>query len=396
MSKRTLGGGRISKIERDVGVNSVLAWIDETRARADLDVIKAAGLGWVREELHWSRLEPQVATPPFGYFEGRFVDQTRLLPGQVVTPFDWTRTDGMMAAAKKAGVKVCVIFGLKNTQTPPLTDADRTAYARYVRLCCERYPEIGAAEICNEPYYSHFWNWPNPADYAKLARAVIPVIRAVRPGLPILLVGDVPKMAGAGWLAGIQAADPGLIPLADGLTIHNYPDPGTQPPDGTGDPRWTFKGQIELAAQAGKPLWITEVGWPTSGSTSVTETQQAVYLVRATELALADTRVARIFLYTWSKDGGDAGDREQHYGVRRQNGSFKPAWAALKTLLAGQPVPPKPPPTDRAAILADARAHMKRTTITYATWLKRKQSGYYKNPGATEWAQTDALLDQLV
>lgn len=69
------------------------------------------------------------------------------------------------------------------------------------------------------------------------------------------------------------------------------------------------------------------------------------------------------------------------------------AWCQVFGIIGTEP--PPLPTINRAEILAKARAHMAKTTITYATWLRRRNSGYYTNLSATEWAKVEAELDKL-
>lgn len=61
-----------------------------------------------------------------------------------------------------------------------------------------------------------------------------------------------------------------------------------------------------------------------------------------------------------------------------------------------QPGGTSPPPTDRAAIIAEIRTRLAKTTILYSTYKRREASGYYgaKLP-LTEWWKIERLLNQL-
>ena len=39
--------------------------------------------------------------------------------------------------------------------------------------------------------------------------------------------------------------------------------------------------------------------------------------------------MARTFIYTWDRSSQDSADREGGYGLRRPDGSTKPAWQAM-------------------------------------------------------------------
>ena len=140
------------------------------------------------------------------------------------------------------------------------------------------------------------------------------------------------------WFSELLRADRSLADLVDGWTVHPYPSPRSAPPDARGDPRFAF-GRVEetrrLAEEAGveRPIWITELGWTTaSGSDDgVTEAQQAAYLDTALGRVLGPWRefVPHVFVYAWNRSTGTPGDVEGNFGLRRADGSFKPAWRVV-------------------------------------------------------------------
>jgi hypothetical protein len=85
-----------------------------------------------------------------------------------------------------------------------------------------------------------------------------------------------------------------------------------------------------------KPIWITEIGWPTSWL-HVSEHTQANYLVRSTVLSLA-AGVQKIFWYDFLNDGTSNSQMEQNFGLLRKpdaGGRYtpKPAFVAYAVLI---------------------------------------------------------------
>jgi hypothetical protein len=153
--------------------------------------------------------------------------------------------------------------------------------------------------------------------------------------MAILASGDVSD----GWLEQLLAADPGLwrSKLVDAWSVHLYCQ-NESPWDSTSAPLGRFDRILltrSLARQAGadKPIWITEFGWSTDPSRpdAVSEQTQAQYehdaLVRAT--TAWRSFVTRSFVYTWTKP--KAGDQ---YNLVRPDGSARPAWLAIQSVLA--------------------------------------------------------------
>jgi polysaccharide biosynthesis protein PslG len=333
-----------------VGVSSHLVWHGSSEAAAEMRRLKSGSVDWVREDFRWDLVEPA--------------------PGS----FDWRRTDNLMAAAAQSGVDVLGVLGYSarwassdpsgggDIHYPPRDPAD---YARYALAVVERYGRNGtfwisrpdlpqrpltAVELWNEPW--GFWFWkpnPDPAAYARLARAGAEAINAVRPETTVLISGDILTFRsddlGGRWLSSVLAADPGLGGLIDAYSTHPYPSPRDRSPlDTSSGPDFRFNRAHltnEAAAPYGavKPIWITEVGWSTAAGVSdaVSEATQADYLAKATAHALSVQNVARMFVFSWTRSSGAAGDREGNYGLQRVDGSLKPAWPAIVDVVRNGP-----------------------------------------------------------
>ena len=141
------------------------------------------------------------------------------------------------------------------------------------------------------------------------------------------------------WFSALLDADPGLPRLVDGWTVHPYPSPRSAGPDDAGDRRFSVRRVEDVQAlaerrSAERPIWITEIGWTTAEGSEdgVTEAAQAAYLDRTLALADGPWRdfVARTFVYTWSRSNGAPGDVEGNFGLRRADGSMKPAWRVVR------------------------------------------------------------------
>ena len=320
-----------------IGLSTHLQWSGEPIAR-QVAALRDAGVRWIREDFRWGEIEPR---------RGRF---------------RWRRTDQLMAATAAEGVDVLAILDYSapwaasgpEEQFPPRDPAD---FARYARAVVDRYGEDGAfwedrddvrplraIEIWNEPWGYFFWKPdPDPAAYAKLARATARTVRDARADVQVLVPADLLQVRTDGsiapWFEALLDADPRLPQLVDGWTVHPYPSPRDRPPaDPRADRRWTY-GRVELVREiarrrdAARPIWITELGWSTApqAEESVTEREQARYVADALDRALNDWDdfVERIFIYSWDRSRRDPGDLEAHFGLRRADGSFKPAWKEI-------------------------------------------------------------------
>jgi polysaccharide biosynthesis protein PslG len=313
--------------------------------RPQLATLHDAGILWVREDFLWDRIEPE---------RGRF---------------DWRATDDLMAAAAHERVDVLAILGYAtpwstsdpggDVHAPPRDDRD---YAAYVHAVVDRYgpggdfwegdgPErpLRAVELWNEPWAHFFFKPdPDPERYAALARAGARAVRDAADGVDVLVPADLLEVRTDGqirpWFSTLLEADGSLPELVDGWTVHPYPSPRSASPDAGGDPRFGFDrvteiNRIAVRAGAERPIWITELGWTTATGTEdgVREEQQAAFLDAALQRALGDWRefVPRTFVFTWSRSSDSAGDVEGNYGLRRADGTLKPAWRVLTARASG-------------------------------------------------------------
>jgi polysaccharide biosynthesis protein PslG len=321
-----------------VGLSTHLTFGAEPLAPA-LREMREGGIAWIREDFLWDRIE--------------------LEPGR----FDWGPTDRLMAAAAAEGIAVLPIidYAARWASSDPGGDVhhpprDPGQYAAFARAVVARYGPGGefwegredavplrAIELWNEPWGHFFWKpEPDPAAYARLARAAAAAVRDASADVDVLVSADLLQVRGDGaplpWFEALLDADSELPELVDGWTVHPYPGPRDRgPSDGSGDVRFTFGRVTETAAiarrrDAERPLWITEIGWSTAATDEgVSEEEQAQHLGAALDRALGDWRdlVRVTFVYGWDRDNGSPDDLEGHFGVRRADGSFKPAWEAV-------------------------------------------------------------------
>ena len=156
--------------------------------------------------------------------------------------------------------------------------------ARVIVPGCSRHPSqpAPAYEIWNEPNQTEFWDapgGPNPIAYAALLKAAYPQVKAADPRAPVL--GGSITFNDHDFLEDLYSHG-GIAGSFDGLALHPYS--AANPPGDAGDGFHSFRlaveqlGQVMAAhGEAGKPIWITEMGWTTAPNydRAVSETQQA-------------------------------------------------------------------------------------------------------------------------
>jgi hypothetical protein len=285
------------------------------------------------------------------------------------------------------------------------------AYARYAQFVAHHLKgRVSQFEIWNE------WeegggaakNAPNKGDpvaYANLLRATYPAVKAGNPDAVVI----------AGAIAGSDApwvqkfAQAGGLQYLDGFSIHPYVHcnaavPGApthlnisslpkhatadggavlsastsaelRPMGGTPEQSMALVDQLKttldgLSAGRTIPIYVTEIGWPTSvAKCGVPEAVAAAYLQRFMLLAAARPYVAGVWWYDLFDDGPDPGNPEHRFGLLHQDHTPKSAYnamAALKSILESHEVPIETLGTNGEIVVSGKRSDGKEF---YSAWL---------------------------
>lgn len=206
---------------------------------------------------------------------------------------------------------------------------------------------VGAdvVELDNEPYYN---NWLNGDvhQWAVKARDVAKAVKAAHPTKPVLLPagsfannGDTQLPDGT-WrdtLLAYNDAAPDIWNSIDGIAIHPYSQPNPPVP-GKLSILDKYRADLVNLGHGALPFWVTEVGWPTGGNNwntgGQTEQQQSDYLAQFIAACRARTDVAVIFPYQLQDWGPRDTDSEHYFGIVRQDGTKKIAYATVKALIS--------------------------------------------------------------
>ncbi|BBH15749.1 hypothetical protein Back2_00360 [Nocardioides baekrokdamisoli] len=319
-----------------VGFNDSLAFAHGADVTEALSDAKAVGATWVRVDLPWDQIQPTKSGP-----------------------YDWTVVDKIVTTAHTLGLHVLPVLG----HTPPWARGACTGMAcpparptdveALMDAAVRRYAPDGvhAWEIWNEPNSGTFWQQPDARAYAQFFTAASRAAKSVDPGATIVVGGL------DACVDGVSCVDPrtfmdafcraGGCASADAVGVHPYTYP-LKP--GTNSPAWevltgTTNSVLSVLAADGYshiPLWITAYGAPTDGpgassdgspaqlwphpSDHVTEAYQAELAKDFIGAAEQRGQVAAVF---WAADRDDPRDSRSWSGLRRKDGTPKPAWAAF-------------------------------------------------------------------
>lgn len=247
---------------------------------ADLDRMKAAGMTYVRFDASWHNMEPA---------KGSYMYLATL--------------DQILNACAARGIATTITVietptwanGGGGKFVPPTNPND---YGSFLGMLARRYgSRVGAWEIWNEPNEPSYWTTgPNAAQYAALLKAAYAPIKAGDPSTTVL--GGSISCNDLNFLNGIYAAGAGNS--FDGLAIHPYclalpPGDKTKLYYSFAASVPQFQSVLAEHGQSAKPIWITEMGWPT---TTVSDTTRAVYLRDAVAIARTWSNVKGVAVYT--------------------------------------------------------------------------------------------------
>ncbi|MBB2992007.1 hypothetical protein FHR72_003503 [Mycolicibacterium iranicum] len=319
----------------EIGMTVHSRGADGAAINRQFDVMAEMNVTWVRVDIDWSVVENQR--------------------GQ----FDWTYPDAVVDAASARGMNVLAVVAFTPAWARPGTPGDDDAarhsrpaqlseWAEFNRTVAERYAPRGvhSYEIWNEQNSSKFWPpRPDVNEYGTLFWVAADAIRAVDPHAAVLTGGLSPKfddtdaeIAPADYLDRLYAN--GAAKHADGIAIHPYTFPAL-PMESPQRMVGGFKDLPELHAvmerhgDADKKLWITEFGAPTgTEAQAVSEDAQAAALIQARDQVKEWDWAGPLIYYELVDGGNDPADKEQNFGVLREDLSPKPAADALKDAAA--------------------------------------------------------------
>jgi hypothetical protein len=228
------------------------------------------------------------------------------------------------------GGKVAVVafhavpFG---STTGPLAFTPSTFGAELL-AAMKAYPNVRRWECLNEPEGAQ-----NPTEAAKIKRYVelLKVSHEAAqqaPSKPLIIASWGPQQGfGKAW------ATAGGLQYVDEVVVHPYGGSSGQHGGASGD-----RGAVEVAhTESGKPVAVTEVGWPTAtGQSSTGDSQQWSEAAQAANISS---------FIAWARGYGQVSvvvifngvdyDSKDWYGIERPNRSHKPSFAALGTAAKG-------------------------------------------------------------
>ncbi|MDX6602805.1 MAG: polysaccharide biosynthesis protein PslG [Solirubrobacterales bacterium] len=243
--------------------------------------LRTGGVDSVRIPISWAAAQPASAaeahfTAPDQLIAGATAAGIKVLPFVYDAP-SWAVTS---AVVPNSGGQS------KAPKTLPVkTAGQRTAWANFLKLVVARYGPGGAFwaanpalletpvrtwQIWNEENFKYFVVRPSPSDYGKLVNVSYTAIKSLDPGAKLILGGMFARPREAefkrkpaqaffatDFLDRMYSSTPGIKSKFSGVALHPYTTDYRQLTPDIEEFRAVLAGNHD----AGKGLWITEIGW---------------------------------------------------------------------------------------------------------------------------------------
>ncbi|MCS7001858.1 MAG: hypothetical protein NZ518_03315 [Dehalococcoidia bacterium] len=331
--------------------------VDEWKLRKTFELLQAAGVRWVRQQVPWKDIEH--------WDKGNF---------ETVYGNTWEKYDRIFAMAKEYGIHV-----LARLDSPPeWSRVDNRLHFRppdnyddygdFVEQFVARYRGvITHIQIWNEPNVFPEWGWQpvNAREYTELLKIAATRARKANPEIVIVAAALAPTIGtpdgyNQNDLIFLQTMyDHGAAQYFDIMSAMGY-SPWTGPGDRRTEPERVNFSRVALIREvmarngdAHKPVWIAELGWnalpdnfgkpATHGK--VTREQQAKYLVDAFQRAQNEWPwLGMIFVWHLRMVHDENRDQVMYYfGLADADFALHPAYFAyqeiatrLRTLYPGR------------------------------------------------------------
>lgn len=309
----------------------------------NVDIIKSAGFGIIRDELSWFYVE-HYSNPK----------------GDLKIPENKGRFQSYVV---QNGMDNLMILGfssahyLESASIPPYTDEELEAFANYCAFMAEQYKDsVEYFEIWNEYNLVNF-NTPNydGTVYAKMLKYAYEAIKGANPNAKVVgmsLAGlTVGEKYGTSWDTFLeQALSAGAGNYLDILSVHFYQhdNEGVYTEEFFRTQKVKPLNEILAKYNVSLPIWLTETGWSNvindKVANPVSEKQQAMYGVKLYLFSKAEHLWNRMFWYDYQNDGADTTENQHNFGlVDAASGVKAPgraksafvAFAGMNKLMAG-------------------------------------------------------------
>jgi hypothetical protein len=292
---------------------------DKGIVEMNIESMKNAGIGAIRDEATWSSLEREK--------------------GKLVMP---ELINKYVRQASADGLDVMLILDYANRF---YDDGDRPKSAEAIDGFC-RYAEFVVRHFGKDVLLYEIWNeWDigiglrkpynvggSPEDYFKLLKAVYPRIKAVEPKAIVIAGGCTSGGVNKGWFEKIIQL--GALDYCDAVSIHSY-NYSSKFPERSPEACSAWMTDVQKMLRKYNngedvPFYVTEMGWPTHIGKSGTELElSASYLARLYLLARTSPSFRGLWWYDFQDDGWRPEYNENNFGIVRPDLTPKPHYYVM-------------------------------------------------------------------
>lgn len=347
-----------TRYETGISTNATLLWMNDKDLDARLRDIQNLGATWIRVDFSWSAIQPDNKNDYDWAKYDRVVQVAGIHHLKILAVLDYT--------PKWARPARCQAMANDETAAEKCSPASNAAFARFAGAAAARYhtKSVRGWEIWNEQNLTAYWEtvqpdaslFVDPKAYARLANSAAAQIRRYTDAA--IITGGLSPLFEPSRTVGMRQSDylAQLLPhlrsnLFDGIGIHPYSWPVLPSRDASfnafytvdnGSPEYNLRSIMDTAGWNNKQIWGTEYGASTEGVRSVTlsptsradhvsENVQAQIVMQGVEDWYTKPNVGPLFVHSDSDQWLTAQSNEGGFGLRRADGTQKPAYNALKT-----------------------------------------------------------------
>lgn len=235
-------------------------------------------------------------------------------------------------------IKPILILGLGDLVSPsfPSTVASISAFSEYSRYIVRNSSGVDYFQLGNE------WNiggglggrsspFTSEDYYLRMARSVVPDIRAERRGIKIISAGLGDK--DNAWLSRMMTK--GGKDIFDGVALHpyNFSEGKNSTPENAYQYVRNTVSQLTQISKRPVSIYITEMGWPNHiAKNGVSQTVAEQYSIRFSLLVRTIPEVKAIMFYDFVNDGRNVFEREENFGLHGYDLSEKPIYKSLNCI----------------------------------------------------------------
>lgn len=262
-------------------------------------LITELGVGSIRDSLNLARMEDAQGQPDVASENQTLLEMAR-----------WSGLDSPPLLTVNGAPR----------RIPPSDPAFFPATIRLASEAVERAPPGTIIELWNEwDKSSHFD--PSVDAYVRMIDQVVPALRRASGNRPIVIGAAADAKA---WTESLIAS--GALEAVDGLSVHLYNHCSRE---ASGAPVMAMFHRLDAIREAmlsegqDKPVYVSEVGWPTGGECGIEEQTVADNLARFVLTAPSRPWLRGVWFYELKDSGIRPADRESHFGIYRFDGSPK-------------------------------------------------------------------------